>query len=73
MAWSDEDRAKLREAVASGILTVSYAGPPARTITYQDLDKMRALLASMDAEAARVAGTAPTSRRAAFRRGFRDE
>lgn len=47
MEWTDAEIATLRAAVASGILTVSFAGPPARTITYQSLAEMRDLLASM--------------------------
>lgn len=46
-AWTQADIDKLKAAVASGVLTVSYAGPPARTITYQSLGAMRALLAEM--------------------------
>lgn len=48
--WKQEDIDKLSAAVASGVLTVSYAGPPARTITYQSLGAMRALLAEMRRE-----------------------
>ena len=48
-AWTAEELATLRAAVASGVLTVSYAGPPSRSVTYQSLDAMRALLAEMDA------------------------
>jgi hypothetical protein len=45
--WTQADIDTLKAAVASGILTVSYAGPPARMITYQSLAAMRALLAEM--------------------------
>lgn len=65
-SWSDSDRETLREAVASGVLTVSYAGPPARTITYQNLDAMRRLLSEMD----RQVSTAPRTRYAIIDRGF---
>lgn len=64
--WTEEDLARLKEAVASGILTVSYSGPPARTVTYQNLAEMRKLLAEMRGE---VNG-APRTRYAAFRKGL---
>lgn len=48
--WTQQDIDTLRQACASGVLTVSYAGPPARTITYQSLGAMRALLAEMRRE-----------------------
>lgn len=65
--WTAEDIATLKKAVASGVLSVTYAGPPSRSITYQSLDAMRNLLASM-------AGSQPDVikyRRAAFSKGFR--
>ncbi|HET7500645.1 MAG TPA: hypothetical protein VFK02_06560, partial [Kofleriaceae bacterium] len=54
------------EAVAAGVLTVSYAGPPARSITYQSLAEMRSLLAEM----VRAVNPRPTFRRVAFSKGF---
>lgn len=45
--WTQNDIDTLKEAVASGILTVEYEGPPKRMKTYQSLNQMRALLASM--------------------------
>lgn len=65
-SWTQADIDKLRAAVASGILTVSYAGPPARTITYQSLDAMRALLAEMVRQ---VSGSTPV-RLVSFNKGF---
>jgi predicted glycosyltransferase len=47
MDWTEEDIATLKAAIASGVQTVSYSGPPARTITYQSLAEMRKLLAAM--------------------------
>jgi hypothetical protein len=64
--WTQADIDKLKEAVAEGVLSVSYAGPPARSITYQSLDAMRALLAEMVRQVQRP----PTFRRVAFRKGF---
>jgi hypothetical protein len=66
MAWSQTDIDTLRAAVASGVLSVSYAGPPARSITYQSLKDMRELLAEMTATSA--AGT--PYRLAATRKGL---
>lgn len=53
---SDEELAALISAAASGVKTVEYAG--GKRITYQDLDQMRALIAS---EQARRAGPARVS------------
>ena len=64
--WTQADIDKLKQAVASGALTVSYAGPPARSITYQSLDAMRSLLTEM----VREVNDAPRFRRFAFRKGF---
>jgi hypothetical protein len=47
MAWSQEDIDKLKAAIASGILSVTFDGPPRRSITYQSLREMRDLLAEM--------------------------
>jgi hypothetical protein len=65
--WTEEDIATLKAACASGILTVSYTGPPARSITYQDLETMRALLADM----VRDVRGAPAFRRVEFSKGYR--
>lgn len=63
--WTDADIAILKAAVASGILMVSYAGPPQRSVTYQSLAEMRKLLAEM------VASTQGTSYRlGATRKGL---
>lgn len=56
--WTQADVDALKSAVASGVLTVSFDGPPRRTITYQSLDAMRSLLASMQADVARQSGGA---------------
>lgn len=45
--WTQADIDTLKKAVASGVLTVSYSGPPARLQTYQSLAEMRSLLADM--------------------------
>lgn len=75
--WTQPDVDKLKAAVLAlasgeGVQTVSYAGPPARTVTYQpaDLDKMRALLAEMVATVGAASGTRPSFRLASTRKGF---
>lgn len=70
VTWTAEEIAALKAAVASGVLSVSYAGPPARTITYQSLESMRDLLASMEATATAEAG-GTRYRRVVVNRGFR--
>lgn len=40
MAFTQTDIDTLDRAIASGTLTVSYGGPPARSVTYQSLDSM---------------------------------
>ena len=67
--WSQADVDALTLAVGSGILSVRYDGPPARTIVYQSLNDMRSLLASMQQDVARAAG-APSYSLAATRKGL---
>lgn len=66
--WTQADLDSLRAALASGVLMVVYAGPPQRSVTYQSLDAMRALLAEMRRD---VEGST-SFRRVKVRRGFRD-
>lgn len=68
--WTQQDIDALKTAVASGVLSVRYAGPPAREITYQSLDAMRKLLAEMVASVGSAAGTRPTFRLAGYKKGF---
>lgn len=68
--WTQVDIDGLKTAVASGILTVRYDGPPARTITYQSLEQMRSLLASMQQDVARQAGQPSSYRLASTRKGL---
>lgn len=48
--WTQTDIDTLKAAVARGILSVSYSGPPARTVQYQSLAEMRSLLSEMQRE-----------------------
>lgn len=74
MPWSSADVAQVRAAVvalAAGtrVVTVSYAGPPARSVTYgaANLGELRELLAEME----RSASKTPSFRRVAHSKGFR--
>jgi hypothetical protein len=47
VAYTQAEIDTLKAAIVSGVLTVSYDGPPRRSVTYQSLDAMRATLAQM--------------------------
>ena len=68
--WTEADVAALKAAVASGILSVKYSGPPAREIQYQSLSEMRRLLAEMTADVATRAGTQPAYRLVSTKKGL---
>lgn len=51
VVWSQSDVDTLKAAIASGTLTVSYSGPPARSQTYQNITEMKKILAQIVAEA----------------------
>ncbi len=70
MAWTQADVEKLEAAVSSGILTVSYDGPPRRQMTYQSLAAMRDLLREMKNDVAAAAGDQKGFRLASFSGGF---
>jgi len=67
--WTQADVDALKAAVGSGVLTVTYDGPPRRSVTYQSLESMRALLASMAGDLAQQAGKTSYTL-AATRKGF---
>ena len=69
--WTQTDVDALKAAVATGVLSVEYVGPPARRITYHSLSEMRSLLAEMVADVASTAGTRASFRLAGFSKGFR--
>jgi hypothetical protein len=66
VTWTQEEIDALKAAIASGVLNVTYAGPPQRSVTYQNLAEMRALLAEMN----RQVTEAPSYRRVQFSKGF---
>jgi hypothetical protein len=68
--WTQADVDALKVAVATGVLSVRYDGPPARMITYHGLAEMRSLLASMQQDVARQAGTVAGYTLAATRKGL---
>lgn len=67
ITWTQADIDTLRAAVAGGVLTVKYAGPPQRELTYQSLTEMRSLLAGMN----RQVTSAPSYRLVSHSKGFR--
>ncbi len=70
VGWTQTDVETLRAAIASGLLSVSYGGPPARTVEYQSTDAMLKVLALAVAELANTAGTRRTHRFATVKKGF---
>lgn len=68
--FTQEQIDELAAALASGVLSVEYAGPPARRVQYQSLAAMRDLLAAMIADVEGEDGSRPTYRFASHRRGF---
>lgn len=67
--WTQADIDTLKAAITLGVLTVNFSGPPARSITYQSLDQMRALLGSMQHDVDAQAGK-PRFKRLTTHKGF---
>lgn len=70
MAWTQADIDALKTLIATGAESVSYGGPPARSMTTRPLDEMLQLLALMEAEVNAAAGTGTPYRFAATRKGL---
>lgn len=69
--WTEIDVLRLKTAIASGVLSVTYDGPPRRTITYHSMDSMRELLAEMIRDVAVQQNVAaPSFRRVSWNKGF---
>lgn len=68
--WTQDHIDTLVEAIASGVMTVSYSGGAAgsRTMTYQSTKSMLEALALMQASVAADAGTGVTFRKATFKK-----
>jgi hypothetical protein len=50
MAWTQEDVDALKSLIKTGAQSVSYGGPPERTMTARPLTEMLQLLAVMERE-----------------------
>lgn len=70
VGWTQADLDSLRAAIASGVLTVSFSGPPSRTVTYQSTAAMVSVLGQIVAEVSDVAGNRRTHRYATHKKGF---
>lgn len=70
IGYTQADVDALRAAIASGVQSVSYAGPPARSVTYASLSDMRAALAEMIRDVAAAAGGGTTRRLVQTSKGF---
>lgn len=68
--WTQAEIDSLRAAIATGVLSVTYDGPPRRTVTYQNLSEMRDLLSEMLGQVAEEAGTRTRYRFGATSKGF---
>jgi hypothetical protein len=68
--WTQADVDSIKVALASGLLTVSYSGPPARSVMYQSTKQLMELLAMMQADLDDTAGTRTKYRLAVTRRGL---
>lgn len=68
--WTQADADAVKAAINSCVLTVTYDGPPRRSLTYQSTEALQAHLANIMADLARQAGTASTYRLVATRKGF---
>jgi hypothetical protein len=66
--WTQSDIDSLSAAIKSGVQSVTYAGPPSRSVTYQSLDSMRALLAEMVRQV--NSSSAPAFSRVSFSKGY---
>jgi hypothetical protein len=64
--WTQAEIDALKAAIASGVLTVSFDGPPRRTVQYHSLAEMRSLLSEMTRS---VEGRA-NYRRVSWSKGF---
>lgn len=69
MNWTQADIDRLHAAIASGILTVEYDGPPKRLITYQSISQMRQVLGSAVQAVAAANGQKSFATQFLFRKG----
>jgi len=57
--WTQTDIDTLKAAIASGIMSVSYSGPPSRSVTYQSTASMLEALSLMQSEVNASSGGKP--------------
>jgi len=50
MAWDQAAVDTLKSAIASGVLSVHFDGPPSRSVTYQSIEQMLQALSLMQKE-----------------------
>jgi hypothetical protein len=67
MAYTEAQRDALREALASGVLTVQYAD---KRVTYRTVRELKEALAEVEAALAREAGTHVRQIRVTTSKGF---
>jgi len=67
MPYTQAQRDALREALASGVLTVQYGD---KRVTYRSVGELREALAEVEAALARDAGTRVRQIRVTTRKGF---
>lgn len=70
MAWTQADIDALKSLIATGAQSISYGGPPARSMTARSLDEMLQLLAMMEQEVNGSNGTTTNYRLATTRKGL---
>ena len=68
--WTQADIDSVKAALSSGVLSVSYAGPPARSVMYQSTGQLMSLLAAMVDDVNTAAGTRTKYRLAMTRSGL---
>ena len=67
MAYTEEQVRALREALASGVLTVSYDG---KSVTYRSVDEIKTALTEIENTRARDAGRQVRQIRIVGNKGF---
>lgn len=64
--WTQGDIDSLKSAIGTGVMSVTYAGPPQRIVQYHSLAEMRSLLAEMLGQV----NAMPRYSRIGFSKGF---
>ncbi len=71
MAYTQSDVDKLQAAISSGVQSIHFDGPPARTVTFQSAAELAQALKDARADVARAANAPGTTYRLAkTKRGF---